>query len=515
MEFIININIGFIQMIRRINLCIVLFFFVMCYPLIGKDLDRGNSHLREICLERWLEPEQSPSRYSFLQFKSNLIQNGESLYPFFEKIQNSILDGSDRICITHIGDSHLQTDYLTSLLRQKLQSAFGDAGRGLIFPYQAAGTNGPLDIRSASNADWNFQRTIYGNNRLPLGICGMAMQTDDNNFVLKIGTRTAPYRSDTIVQTFDRITLYFTSQKQLMPFAISASTDSAITQRMSQKKQTSCHSIKKGESLGSIARKYHCSVKELKKWNGLNSDRIRAGAKLKIVGYSKQSLPNYETDFIDYQRIETSIASRSFQKVVVDLDTPVDHFYLRGLQTKGDLIVHGIYLEKKNRSGVVYNMIGVNGAQLRHYLQADQFIDQLAELNSDLIIISLGTNDILETPFNKEEFIARLDTLISRIKALNPQCCLLLTTPPDIKKKVRSHSVRMELLARAICEYGAQQKIAVWDFFSIMGGSGSLQQWKKYRLAQSDLIHFTREGYELQGKLLEIALREAFSQYAR
>ncbi|MBP5323584.1 MAG: transglycosylase SLT domain-containing protein [Bacteroidaceae bacterium] len=42
------------------------------------------------------------------------------------------------------------------------------------------------------------------------------------------------------------------------------------------------HKIRKGESLGSIARKYRVSVSQLKKWNGLRSDRIQAGRTLKI-----------------------------------------------------------------------------------------------------------------------------------------------------------------------------------------------------------------------------------------
>ena len=40
--------------------------------------------------------------------------------------------------------------------------------------------------------------------------------------------------------------------------------------------------IKKGDTLGGIAKKFHCTVKQLKAWNGLKSDNIREGKKLKI-----------------------------------------------------------------------------------------------------------------------------------------------------------------------------------------------------------------------------------------
>lgn len=42
------------------------------------------------------------------------------------------------------------------------------------------------------------------------------------------------------------------------------------------------HTVKKGETLSSISRKYGCTVNDLKKWNGLNSNTVKVGQKLKI-----------------------------------------------------------------------------------------------------------------------------------------------------------------------------------------------------------------------------------------
>ena len=42
------------------------------------------------------------------------------------------------------------------------------------------------------------------------------------------------------------------------------------------------YTIKRGDTLGGIAKKFHCTVKQLKAWNGLKSDNIREGKKLKI-----------------------------------------------------------------------------------------------------------------------------------------------------------------------------------------------------------------------------------------
>ncbi|MCR4844162.1 MAG: LysM peptidoglycan-binding domain-containing protein, partial [Bacteroidales bacterium] len=40
------------------------------------------------------------------------------------------------------------------------------------------------------------------------------------------------------------------------------------------------YKVKSGDSLGKIARKYHCTVKQLKSWNKLRSDRINIGQRL-------------------------------------------------------------------------------------------------------------------------------------------------------------------------------------------------------------------------------------------
>ena len=42
------------------------------------------------------------------------------------------------------------------------------------------------------------------------------------------------------------------------------------------------YKVKSGDSLGKIARKYHCTVKQLKNWNNLRSDRINIGQRLKV-----------------------------------------------------------------------------------------------------------------------------------------------------------------------------------------------------------------------------------------
>lgn len=58
--------------------------------------------------------------------------------------------------------------------------------------------------------------------------------------------------------------------------------NSYIDDEMTNKVTYITHKIKNGETLSSIAIKYHTSVKNIKQWNNMSSDKIRAGKTLRI-----------------------------------------------------------------------------------------------------------------------------------------------------------------------------------------------------------------------------------------
>lgn len=48
----------------------------------------------------------------------------------------------------------------------------------------------------------------------------------------------------------------------------------------------------------------------------------------------------------------------------------------------------------------------------------------------------------------------------------------------------------------------------------LMGGKGSIRQWRNASLASGDLLHFTPKGYMLQGHLFYQALIKGYMNYA-
>lgn len=88
-------------------------------------------------------------------------------------------------------------------------------------------------------------------------------------------------KSYPLVLPQEEISHYIACEQGLIA-ASSAKTPASNTQEVSVPDPI-VHRVKKGETLGGIAKKYHVSVKQLMQWNGLRNSMIRIGQSLKIV----------------------------------------------------------------------------------------------------------------------------------------------------------------------------------------------------------------------------------------
>lgn len=76
---------------------------------------------------------------------------------------------------------------------------------------------------------------------------------------------------------------YIDHEKELYTFKTKSGIDKEkLQERMKEISDRSVHVVKKGETLSQIAKKYHVSVSQLKKWNNLKSDNLKIGQKLTV-----------------------------------------------------------------------------------------------------------------------------------------------------------------------------------------------------------------------------------------
>ncbi|MFK7060966.1 GDSL-type esterase/lipase family protein [Flavobacterium oreochromis] len=142
-----------------------------------------------------------------LDFEKNIIINENHLRPLFAKLLKLKDDSLKQVSFVHIGDSHIQADMATKIIRIELQHFFGNAGRGLIFPYQLAKSNAPSDLIFSSNSNWKGSRLIKKNPEVPCGISGFAIEsTEPNSFI------NFKFRGIEAFHKFDKLTLFTNSE---------------------------------------------------------------------------------------------------------------------------------------------------------------------------------------------------------------------------------------------------------------------------------------------------------------
>lgn len=183
-----------------------------------------------------------------------------------------------------------------------------------------------------------------------------------------------------------------------------------------------------------------------------------------------------------------------------------------------DFILQGFYLglsEKQEVPGITYNAIGVNGAGTYSYLRCDDLQKQMYGIMPDIVVFGIGVNDanVPEADFNPALYEARYDSLIYKIREVNPDCAFLFITNNDTYYQKRYPNRNAYQVQATMLRLAEKHGGAMYDLFDVMGGLGSITQWKNANLASSDLIHLTREGYELQGDMMFTAIRNALGDY--
>lgn len=358
-----------------------------------------------------------------LVVNENVIVNHSSLNPFYRNLDSLFCFKNSVVNIVHIGDSHIQADFLTSSTRCNFQEYFGNAGRGFVFPYRLARTAGALDVRFNYSGNWNYCEIMRSYQNCDLGVAGYCITAKDSSAIhLDLASKAISDSKFNHVSLLDENGFFY-------PYNYTG-----------------------------------------------NSNLYKLDGRTEIY----------------FSELQDSLS----------LAAVSDNNY--GTKLKGVVLKNG-------NAGIVYSAMGVNGSATLQYLRSKKFEFELAELNSNLIIVSFGTNDcyLPSSRFCVSCVKDRYRQLVTRIKLANPGVPILLTTPPDHYYQKQSNK-NVEVLRNALYELCTEQNIALWDLYHIMGGANSIKVWQEAAMASKDLIHFTKEGYQLQGEMLYKAIMKHY-----
>ena len=345
---------------------------------------------------------------------------------FLRKLDTLVVTGRGDVRILHVGGSHVQGGTWTNTFRKNLASLrYGmDGGRGLVFPYAAAGTNTPMGYQTSYTGTWTASRCLKPDT--VMGVSGMTVSTSDS----------------TATVAFD-----------LVP-------------------------------------------EERRMWDLRFTVRS-----IDVLGYG-------ELEPVIIAGRDTVRGRQVEERWHFEMPHYVDFFRIGFRGYPGRFTIKGVYLDNP-ANGLTVSEVGVNGAATSSFLKCEDFTRDLQVVKPDLVIFSIGINDLQGTDFDARRFISNYGRLVQAVRRANPHCAFLFTTCNDSWKNGRSNpfGARAE---RAFEEIAAGCDGAYWDLYEIMGGSGSMDAWVSAGLARPDHIHFTPEGYVILGNLLFNALMDSY-----
>jgi lysophospholipase L1-like esterase len=200
-------------------------------------------------------------------------------------------------------------------------------------------------------------------------------------------------------------------------------------------------------------------------------------------------------------------------KTFFNLNEIIDsvHFEVANSDSTQYFELYGIILEN-SLAKINYHSIGVNGATTQSYLKCDYFSKHIQEINPDAIIISLGTNEAFDEEFRSLEHEYILKDLILLLKDSAPNSTIILTSPNDHIKNGMPNK-KVAVVRKNIIKVAKEFNLAFWDFYTIMGGKESIEDWYKMNLTGEDKLHFKKKGYEIQAELFVMALIQYIENY--
>lgn len=420
--------------------------------------------------------------------------NEKLMNNIFSKLDTLLQTKSGQINIIHIGDSHIQAGFISNVVRNTLQNAFGNAGYGFSFPYNLVKTNGPRSIKYTSNIVWDSKTNTRPLSDVGIGLGGMSIYTSDKNFVIQIES---DYHN-----RFNSIKIFYPTTKPQFRMSVNAEplkvTETATRNYIK-------HRVRPGQTLSAISRKYGVSIIQIKKLNNLRTNNINAGAVLQIPYNDIEKYNNLISNNIQFVKLDYSNPYFS----TYQSDTLLNRVSLFASVEKYERYTfNGCVLENGN-PGIIYHSIGVNGAHLSDYNKYPLFFKQLSATEPDLIIISLGTNESFGH-LSPGQYLDKIQRFITNVKAYVQNVTIIVTTPPPSMFRGNKENTVIEAYSQWLTN---QKKYTVWDLYNRLGGNQQILNGQLLPFMAKDKIHYTQQAYENQGNMFANDFLYAYKNY--
>ena len=312
----------------------------------------------------------------------NKIINAQSLKGFFEELSD-LSSARDKkvVSIVHIGDSHIQANYITGMVRNLFQDDFGNAGRGLVFPYRLANSYGPNDVKFNYVGKWDYCSIKKDFESNKIGMVGYsAIPQPNSELSIKVSEKgSLTFNKVTILDEFG--TLLPISDSNVISWErINNQTFIASENLISEIRFKSTHSIKikpniqgvilTNDSSGIL---YHsmgvngATVSQYLRSSNFQNQMVDLDAKLTVISFGTNDCYTYSSKFCsscvkeDYQKMIQRIRKQDPDMAIL-ITTPSDHFFRRRYSNKNLVKLRSVLYEIVDEENValwdLYQIMG-------------------------------------------------------------------------------------------------------------------------------------------------------------
>lgn len=200
--------------------------------------------------------------------------------------------------------------------------------------------------------------------------------------------------------------------------------------------------------------------------------------------------------------------SSNFQSI--DFKTTIENDEILVQFRRGKPTVFGVWLENST-NGITWNTIGVGGARIEHLLNDSLFKQQFATLQTDVIVLSMGTNESFLQSEKRSQVAQQIDEIFAYFLQFHPNALVLVTAPAE-NYYFKNGDWVLNPRAKEIRELFKTKTLAAghayWDLHAAMGGEGGMLRWFELGLVHPDHIHFLSAGNAVIGELFANSLED-------
>ncbi len=373
----------------------------------------------------------------------NFIQNTSGLSAFLKSTNQFSKGELSQLRVVHLGDSHVQAGFFSEPIRNDLQLQFGNAGRGLVFPYQAAGTNGPSDYNFGSTQVWKSKRNCINKSNLPTGISGHTIYSKQLSARLNFKAR-----NRLNIGMPNRIVLYHASLA-----------DSNFSYVLSDSLGNEIAELDKGKS--SDMRSEFNILKPVSTWRVLHDTIVKTGISSSLFGVS---LENENKGALVHT---IGVNGAEYQHYLHS------EFFIKQLAELG--------------AELIIISLGTNEAYNSSIFDSSVFETRVDSFLTKLQIALPNASILITTP-----------------PGVGQAVCVSGRRKRKTYRYIENKNI--PIVCSILHKQAIKHKAAIWDFYQIMGGHDAMNFWAAKGLTDKQRIHFSRKGYLIQGSLLAKAI---------